>query len=411
MMSSSPAPRVGYVLRKFPVLSETFILNEILALEALGVPLHIFSLARPNMARFHEDLPKIRATVTYLPDLCDRRKLMRYNREAARRYRGRYARTLARVLSSGHPSLLWRFLQAGYIAHKARKLRLRHLHAHFANRATTVAHLAQSISGVSYSFTAHAVDIFTRRVNRKVLARKVAKARFVSTVSEFNLAFLEDLMNGDKGRIVKVYNGIDLSRFAPNGQPSSAPFTILSVARLVEKKGLPVLIEACRLLRDRGHEFQCWIVGMGRMYARLNGMIEGWGLRDQVHLLGALSHQEVLERYRSARLFVLPCRVGSDGNRDGLPVSIVEALACGLPVVATPVTGIPEVVRDRYNGRVVPEGDASALAEAIESMICDSRLYARVQSNARPSVSSTFDRRRTAAVLQNLLQEATGGPS
>lgn len=411
MSSPNGVGAVGYVLRKFPVLSETFILNEILALEAQGVPVHIFSLARPNVVRFHEDLPKLRAPVTYVPDLSEPGKLWHYAREAARRYRGRYARTAAYVLRTGRPGLLWRFLQATYVARKARALRLRHLHAHFANRATSVAFLASRISGIPYSFTAHAVDIFSERVREKVLARKIADARFVVTVSEFNKAFLEDLVGDGRGRIVRVYNGIDLCRFSPDGGPPPSPFTILSVARLVEKKGLEVLVEACRHLRDRGREFQCWIAGMGRLYGRLQGLIEEGALGDRVHLLGALAHQEVLERYHAAHLFVLPCRVGADGNRDGLPVSIVEALACGLPVVTTPLTGIPEAVRDGHNGRLVPEGDARAVADAIESMIRDRTLYARLQANARPSVASAFDRTRTAVALRNLLEEAPGGAS
>lgn len=411
-MSSSSSGHVpggvGYVLRKFPVLSETFILSEILALEAQGVPLHIFSLARPNLARFHEHLAKIRATITYVPDLSELRRLLRSNAEAARRYRGPYARALAYVLSRARPTLLWRFLQAGYLARKARALKLRHLHAHFASRAATVASLASRISGIPYSFTAHAVDIYASGVNRNALASKIAGARFVVTVSDFNRAYLERLIGDRPGRIVRIYNGIDLSRFAPDGAARAGPFTILAVARLVEKKGLPVLVEACRHLRDRGHAFQCWIVGMGRLHAQLSRRIEEADLRDRVHLLGALAHEEVLERYHSAHLFALPCRVGSDGNRDGLPVSIVEALGCALPVVTTPVTGIPEVVRNGYNGLVVPEGDALALADALECLIRDPGLYARLQANARPSVTSTFDRMRTAAALRSLLEGGFG---
>ncbi len=407
MSLHNDACEIGYILRKFPVLSETFILNEILALEARGIPVHIFSLAPPRDSRFHEDLPKLKASVSYIPDIFDLKALLRYNIRAAKRCPQGYFGALFFALTRGKPTLLWRFLQSGYVADKARRLRLHHLHAHFATRATSVACLASKITGIPYSFTAHAMDIYKVQVNPKVLAKKIEKARFVVTVSDFNKTYLERLAKDGVGKTVRIYNGIDLARFVPNGIPPRSPFTILCVARLVEKKGLPVVIEACRHLRDRGVVFQCWIVGKGRQQPQLDELIKRWKLHDHVHLLGPLTQLEVLERYRSAHLYVLPCIVGSDGNRDGLPVSIVEALACGLPVVTTPVTGIPEVVRDQHNGLLVPVGAPQALGDAIELVIRDSRLYERLQGNARASVASTFDILQTAAALQRLFEEGS----
>ena len=261
------------------------------------------------------------------------------------------------------------------------------------------------ITGISYSFTGHAYDIFKDRVNPKALARKVEKARFVITISDFNKSLLERRFEGAEAKIHRVYNGIDLARFAPNGVTPQPPFTILAVARLQEKKGLTVLIEACRHLRDRGVAFRCWIVGKGRQSTQLNALIERWALHDRVRLLGPLTQREVVDRYHSAHLFVLPCIVGSDGNRDGLPVSIVEALACGLPVVATPVTGVPEAVHDRENGLLVPERDPVALADAIESVITDPRRYDELRANSRPSVEAAFDRDKTAAAIGKLFEE------
>ncbi len=396
---------IGYVLRKFPVLSETFILNEILALEARGIPVHIFSLERPNDPRFHEDLSKLKASVSYIPDISDLGTLLRHHMRAAKHDRQRYFGALTYALTRAKPKLLWRFLQSGYVANEARRLRLHHLHAHFANRPTSVAFFASMITGIPYSFTAHAMDIYKVHVNPKVLAKKIEKARFVVTVSDFNKTYLERLASDGVGKIVRIYNGIDLTRFVPNGVPPRSPFTLLCVARLVEKKGIPVLIEACGHLRDRGVVFECWIVGKGRLRSQLEALIERWKIHDHVHLLGPHTHREVLERYRSAHLYVLPCIVGSDGNRDGLPVSIVEALACGLPVVTTPMTGIPEVVHHQHNGLLLPDGDPQALADAIESVIHDTHLYERVQANARASVASTFDLRQTAEALRRLFEE------
>jgi glycosyltransferase involved in cell wall biosynthesis len=394
---------VAYVLRRFPKLSETFIVNEILALEALGQPFCIFSLLPSRDPRFHEDLSRIKASISYVPDLFEPGTLLRYNLRAARRRPREYAAALCDALGRPRPLQLWRLLQAGYVAERARCLHVRHLHAHFATEATRVAALASRISGIPYSFTAHAVDIYKKDVDRRLLVRHVERAAFTVTVSESNLEHLRKLANGSAHKIVRLYNGIDLDRFEPRRGPSQRPFTILSVARLVEKKGLDVLVEACRLLRERGAGFRCWIVGKGAERARLEAMIRRHGLRGRVELLGPHTQAEIVARYREADLFVLPCLVAGDGNRDGLPVSLVEALASGLPVVATPVTGIPEVVRDGHNGLLVPSGDAPRLADAIESLMRDGAHYESLRANARVSVEKAFDLRRTSRVLHALL--------
>lgn len=404
MSQASPPARVGYVLRKFPVLSETFVLGELLALEGEGVPIHVFSLMRPNDPRFHDDLPKLRARVAYVPELANLAKLLRHNRRLAFHAPRRYGRTLLYVLGTGRPGMLWRFLQAGYVANEARRLKLSHLHAQFANRPTTVALLASRLTGIPFSFTAHATDIFKRRVSRRALARKTAEARFVVTVSEFNRDFLRDAVPTADGKVRVVRNGIDLERFTPDGVPPWTPLRLLCVARLVEKKGIPVLVEACAQLRDRGVDFRLDIVGKGMLRPAIERLIKEHRLGDLIHLAGPLTQLEVRERYRKAHVFVLPCIVGSDGNRDGLPVSIVEALASGLPVVSTPVTGIPEVLSHERNGLLVPSADAGALADAIGRLAADRALYERLRANARPSVADTFDRRTTIARLRGLLE-------
>lgn len=396
---------IGYVLRKFPVLSETFILEEILALESKGVPVQVFSLSRPSDPRFHENLARLKAPIFYVPDLTNAVALLRSSRRAAKRYKKRYFKTLAYVASRRRPMLLWRFLQAGHLALEARRRGVTHLHAHFATRATTVAQLTSQLSRIPYSFTAHAYDIFTEDVETRALRNKIKKAAFVRTISDFNKVYLDALSAGESSKIVRLYNGIDLTRFTPAPGRKADPFTFVCVARLVEKKGHRALVEACRLLRERGHQFQCWIVGKGALRSALEAMIKEHDLQDRVYLLGAHTHGEVLDRYREAHAYVLPCLVGKDGNRDGLPVSIVEALACGLPVVTTPVTGIPEVVKHQQNGLLVKENDASALADALESLMCNPSLYDNLRTRARESVAEQFDLRCSAETLVSLFQQ------
>jgi colanic acid/amylovoran biosynthesis glycosyltransferase len=395
---------VGYIVRKFPVLSETFILNEILALEAKGVPVEIFSLAPTRDPRFHEGVVRLKATIHYVPGASELRTLLRHARLQAARNPRRYRRELLRVFGTGRPKLLWRFLQASYIAERARRAGVRHLHAHFANHPTTVTQQVSRLLGVPYSFTAHAFDIY-RDAKPGIIARKMRDARFTVTVSDYNVGFLRSIVNGNGSRIELIRNGIDMTRFTPATAPPAGPFTLLAVARLVEKKGLDVLIEACRNLRDRGIAFRCDIIGKGARKGELQRLIRDWDLSAHVRLLGALPQQEIVGHYHAAHVLVLPCIIGRDGNRDGLPVSIVEALACGLPVISTPVTGIPEVVRDGVNGLIVPSGDAAALSDAAERLARDPDLLARLRAGARPSVLDEFDQERTAARLHALLHE------
>ena len=393
---------IGYVLRKFPVLSETFILNEILALESAGIAVHIFSLERPNDSRFHEDLAKLKADITYLPT--GRRTLWDHNARAAQRYGKRYLKAFGYAIRHINPSLFFRFLQGTYVANHARRLGLTHLHSHFANRPTSVAFFASWLTNIPYSFTAHAADIFRKRVNQKALARKIDRARFVIAISDFNKTYLERLQPESAAKIMRLYNGIDLERFVPNGHLRKDPFTILCVSRLVEKKGIPVLIEACRKLHERKIDFQCFIVGGGRERSQLELLIRQSQVRHSVKLVGPQTHGQVLQWYQSADLYVLPCLVGSDGNRDGLPVSIVEALACGIPVITTPMTGIPEIIQHGQNGLIVPMGDPEALAGAIQNVIESPSLHQNLKSSARRSVEAHFDLRQTSGVLQSLLQ-------
>ncbi len=399
----SKAP-VGYVLRKFPVLSETFVLNEILALEAQGVPVHIYAIQRPNDPCFHEDLAKLQARINYIPQIGNLKWLLRRNWQLAKRAPKAYLRTLGYALIKLRPILIWRFLQAGMVAVDARGKGIQHFHAHFAGSATTVTSMASKLSGIPYSFTAHAVDIYKNRVSTRVLARKMSGADFVITISDVNRDYLSGFANGSASKIVIVRNGIDLLRFVPNGAGPHTPFTLLCVARLIEKKGHAVLIDACRRLRDRGHSFQCLIVGQGILGRRIRDLIQQAGLQDEVHLLGPKKQGEILDLYHSSDLFVLPCQVTADGNRDGLPVSIVEALACGLPVVSTPVTGIPEAVKHGENGLLMPAGDPESLADGIESLMHDREIYERFRAAAHRSVQTQFDIQATAGQLSQLFE-------
>lgn len=393
------------MLRKFPVLSETFVLNEILALEDQGVPIQIFSLGPTRDSKFHEGIAQLEGPVWYIPGLTDLSNLWKYNRRAQRRFGWRYWRTLLDAMKRFSPSLIWSFFKSAYIAERAASSRIDHLHCHFANHPADVTMLAHLLTDIPFSFTAHAYDIFKKDVSLDLLKEKLSRAEFVVTISQDNVKYLGELMNGIGTKIHLVRNGIDMQNFTPLETTEARKFTIVTVARLVEKKGLPYLVEACRILREKGFDFECQIIGKGNLRSDLEAMIQNAGLSDTVNLLGSRKHQEVRALIRKADLYVLPSIVGKDGNKEGLPVTIIEALASGVPVISTPIAGIPEAVRDKKNGYLVPEKDSKALAEAIESAMTDSAILQGLKVQARKSVIDDYDMRKTSKQLRELFCE------
>jgi len=396
---------VAYVLKMYPRLSETFILNEILELERQGQPVHIFSLRPSDDARHHADVALVRARVTNVPQMTwpASRPLLRAHLELLRHDRRRYLGRLWKALRQRRARSFESFNQAVLVAARVRSLGIGHVHAHFASTATSVTREVHRITGVGYSFTAHAKDIFIDDVRTDELARKLDAARFVVTVSDFNVAYLAGI--APSARIMRIYNGLDLRSFSLDGKHPPQPPRVLAVGRLIEKKGFCDLITACAILIRQGRRIQCEIVGTGSLGRDLAQQVAASGLRDAVTLTGALTREDVIERYREASVMVAPCVVGTDGNRDGLPTVLTEAVALGVPVVATDVTGIPELVRDGETGTVVPQHDPAALAAAIARTLDDAASTARRVEAGRALVEREFDLARNVA---HLLREFRG---
>lgn len=399
--SESPTPRVGYVLKMYPRFSETFILEEVLALERHGADLQIFSLRPPADGRFHENLARVKAPVTYL-DVPTRPAPMW---DAMRRGHAVLGEALAREL----PQLLSAdpgdATQAVELATRVVVHRIDHLHAHFGSIATTVARLAARLAGVTYSFTAHAKDIFHEDVDPSELHRKLADAAFVVTVSDYNLQFLRTTYGASADRVVRVYNGLDLETFSVSKPLRRLP-VIVAVGRLVEKKGFDHLVDAVALMHHDGDPVRLEIVGTGAEEARLRAQVAELGLTETVSFLGPLPQARTREVVRGAAVLAAPCVIGADGNRDGLPTVLLEGLALGTPVVATPVTGIPEAVQDERTGLLVPSGDVPALADALARLVRDADLRCRLAAEGRRLVEERFDAEHNTASLLALMQDA-----
>lgn len=391
---------VGYVVKRYPRFSETFIVNEILAHEAAGHRVTIFALGAGLDERFQESIAHVQGSVRYLVDSPTR---------AADVWS---ALVTLRESFPETPIDLWLEEQPRYVrsavrlATEVEQLGIDHLHAHFATSATTIARLASLATGVPYSFTAHAKDIFHESVSHEDLEKKIADAEHVVTVSDYNLAFLSSQFERHSHRIRRIYNGLPLDNFKFSPPVNRRP-QILAVGRLVEKKGFTYLVEACALLRDRGVAFSCDIVGAGDQEAQLREVIASNRLGRDVHLLGPVPLCEVKRMIEDAAVFAAPCVVGADGNRDGLPTVLLEAMALGTPCVSTDVTGIPEILHDGTTGLMVGQHDAEGLADALQSILVQPALGSRLAHAARALIEEQFDVQKNAAALRVLFEDAS----
>jgi glycosyltransferase involved in cell wall biosynthesis len=399
-------PRIGYVLKRYPRFSETFIVNEILAHEAAGQEIEIFALRPVQETHFQEAISRVRAPVTHVPDR--HRTPDTLWAELAKAEAAFPGATRRAIAAGGEAADV---TQALAIAVACRERGISHLHAHFGTLAATVARLAAAIAGIGYSFTAHAKDIYHDYGHDTGLAQKMRDADAVVTVSDFNLAHLRDTYGPDATGVTRIYNGLDLDELewrAPAAR-TGATAEILAVGRLIEKKGFHILIEALVTLAERGLRPRCRIIGQGEEEANLRAQIAGAGLSGTVTLEGPRPQPEVFAAMRRAAVLACPCVVGRDGNRDGLPTVLIEAMALGTPCLGTDVTGIPEILRPEETGLIVREGDPVALADALARLLGDAALRRRLSESGRALVEREFDIRRNAAALRAVFARSVVG--
>ena len=389
---------VLYVLKRYPRLSETFVVREIAELEARGLTIGIDALLPPEPGPVHPDVAMVAARVRYLPRRPRMRRegVLAAHAAAAARRPVAWAREALRARRGG----TWRrFLQAGLVAQRARQEGAQGIHAHFATAAAEVAGHASALAGVPFTVTAHAKDIFTE-ANAAQLGRRVGRARAVVTVSDHNRAHLASVLPRADVRVVR--NGVALR--PPTGPVAGGP--ILCVARLVEKKGLDLLMDAVAILAASRPEVRLELIGGGPLHGPLFRRAEALGIGDVVTFRGPLAPDEVEEAYRRCSMVALACRIGADGDRDGMPTVIVEALAHGLPVVTTDVVGIGELVRHRRTGLLVPPEDPTGLAGAMAELLDDLPLARALGEAGRAAVAGDYDPGRSAASLARVLVEA-----
>ncbi len=399
---AAAALRVGYVMSRFPKLTETFVLFEMAAVERQGVEIRLFPLLRQREATMHPEAAPYVARATYLPFVSGAILASQWHflRRSPRRYLG----TLGAMLSG-----TWRspnFLLGGIgifpkVAHAARLMErdgVDHVHCHFATHPALAGWIVHRLVGIPYSFTAHGSDL---HVDRTMLCQKVAEAAFTVTISDDNRAVFERECGGPIDTLEVIHCGVDTSVFhpIPRVADAAAPLEILSIGTLHEVKGQTHLVEACRRLAADGVPFRCRFVGEGPDRPALDRQVAAAGLTDRVEFLGRRTRAEVATLIGSSDVLVAPSVPTRGGKREGIPVVLMEAMSAGLPVVASALSGIPELVVDGSSGLTVPPGDAAAIAAALGRLHDDPELRIRLGIAARERVLAEFDVDRNAARL------------
>lgn len=390
----------------YPRFSQTFIVNEILELERQGADLSIGSLRKPNEGLFHESFARVKTKADYFPETVFERESGHWRgqwelfREAPLRFARQVSATAIRK------NIGWlEWLQAYHVVRWAAKRRVGHVHVHFGTEEATVAMLARRLGGPTYSLTLHAFDIFRDNVDRRLLTEKINESAFTVTVCESNRQFLVNtLRDVDPSRIRVNYNGVDLTRFRDEGLPRE-PKSILTVGRLIEKKGFRYLIRAVGLLRDQGLDANLTIIGDGRDKKSLEEECEQLGLRGLVRFAGSLTQDAVRDLMQRSECFVLPCVQAKDGNVDALPTVLLESMGCGCPCISTAISGVPEIIEHEVSGLLVEPGDAESLAKSIRRVLEDAELRRRMAVKGRVRAEERFDVTRAVGTMRQWFAE------
>lgn len=400
--------RINYVIGTYPQLTTTFIDREIGALIARGWDVRIVAMRRPPVPPAPAQLALVQRTEYVLPPRP--LPLLVSQLRWLARSPFTYLHALAFLISRRHAHgskvrTVAHFAMGADVADRLRGRSDGPLHAHFADRAAVVAYVAGRLLGTGYSLTAHANDIYLRPT---MLTAKVGESKVTITCTEHNAEYLRKRLPPVAGsKVRRIYHGLELDRYASLQRVQIEPPLILSVGQLKEKKGLRYLIDAMAILRERGVRASCRIIGEGPLRGDLAKLVAKLQLEETVELLGAVPHDGVVRAYADATIFTLPCVVASDGDRDGIPNAILEAMASGIPVVSTPTSGIPEVISDDVTGVVVPVADAVALADGLERLLRDPGLRSRLGGAGRAFVVKEFD---VTANAERFLEAIDGRP-
>ncbi|MEC5271998.1 glycosyltransferase [Caldifermentibacillus hisashii] len=389
--------KIIYIVSVFPSTSATFVLNEMLRLKERGYQVTILSLRHPVNEVIQTGTENFKS-IYYLPHIKQRKKdifkLLSKNMQFFISHPVMYIKNLFNACKFKSSKMLYDFFRAVYIVPMINSLNIKHVHAQFAHGPTNIAYFIKQLTNQKYSFTCHAVDLFVQNTPR-ILEEKIKNSEFVATISSFNVNFIEERLL-DKNLIEKVNVvrcGIDLEKITPNNNNSNARnvVKILSIGRFVEKKGFVYLVDALYKLKVRGLSFNCQLIGDGTLFNEIKKKIKELKLTNDIELLGKLDSKKIGEYLSDSDIFVLPCITAKDGDMDGIPVSIMEAMAYKVPVISTRISGIPELIINGESGLLVEEKDSEMLAEALEKLILNKRLRLILGKSGRRKIEEEYN--------------------
>lgn len=408
-------PTIAYVTQFFPILTETFVYREVCALRAKGYDVRTFSNRTPDRKQLSDESLHLMADTEYVFPI-DWKPFLSAHLSYLTRHPLKYVRTLWQVMGQRGESwgnrkrTLGHFGGGVYLAKKAKEQGVQHVHAHFGVNAATIALVIAQLNDITFSFTAHQI-IFTDQL---ILREKLKHAHFIAAISEYSRDYLIDFY-GENGAIADkfhiVHCGISPEQFRPKSTTLSLnghkPL-IFSLARLDEKKGMPYLIEACRILHERGIDFECIIGGDGEQMPLLQQMVADYSLGEIVTLTGRLFQEDLEPYFNRANLFALGCVTTEDGDIDGIPVVLMEAMAMGVPTISTSVSGIPELIEHEKSGLLVPEKDPVALADAMERLLANPAYAQKLAQAGCQKVRCEFNIHHTSDQLAALFEQFVG---
>ena len=400
-LSPTTPQHVAYFINLFPNLIETMIYREVEALRQRGYEVSTFSIRRPDDTLIPPEAEHLVAGTYYILPVSPWRLVASHLR-ALLRHPLRYWRILFEVLNGTHSRLrdrfrtLCHFAEAVTVLQEVERLDVHHLHAHWSLGSTTIAMVVSRFLGIPFSFTAHAYDIWRERL---LLPEKLRAAALTVTCTDCNRRQLITACGGDPAKVSVVYHGLDLDQFHPRPRAANTEPIILSVGRLVEQKGLDRLLRACAALTAEGLRFQCDIVGDGPLRSQLEGLAAELQFDGHVRFLGKMFHDELIEHYAEADVFALLCVPAGDDDRDGIPNTMIEAMAMELPVVSTRFSGIPELVIDGETGLLVDTDDQDGAVTALRALLRDPARRQRMGAAGRRRVRDEFTIEASTAVL------------
>jgi colanic acid/amylovoran biosynthesis glycosyltransferase len=387
------SPRIAYILLWFPKPSETFIFQEVVNLQKMGLKIKVFTLYGPLTRDLSPEMRSVapeveRLGIPYLKFVWeDLLYWWKRQREVTRRLLNTVVFRRWHCWEREGESL-WAVLCGAHLARRFQEEKITHIHAPWACGPATAAWVASQLTGIPFSFTGRAHDIFTPD---SLLPEKIRDAAFVRCNSQAGINHLKGLIGSDNGKVRLAYNGVPLSAQGRAPVRMQPPYRLLALGRLVKTKGFNFLLQACGILKERGVDFHLTLAGAGPEGLRLRYLAWKLGLASQISFPGFISYDRVGEQFNAADVFIMPCIVHASGNRDGLPNVIMEALLHRVPVIATDMAAIGELIEDRVSGFLIPQRDPEALADAVLRMIRDRAAALAMAERGRTRVLQDFN--------------------